>query len=451
MFYDIDMVSLFTIVFFSIVIFMVAYLTTRKPIHKIYLIFSSVSIFVYSGIGNSYKEIGSDYSIKFLVFFGITILTMSLIFNSRVVLKRNKDSIKKSSSKISKGVILTLVILFFCVYLVRLTYPVMRLSYLYNPPPLSINDIFIRYEQLRSLPIWEIFRLINVATFVFFMIYIQKLKKKNKIIIVLILICSWIYLEYITLGYISRYEMVVYFVFLFIIVINRNMNDYRLKFKTMMILGVIFVALMPFMLSFEMLRQGGQVTSSGSFDAILRLFFKESDYPKYYNEAVLINTPGLWKRFYHWFFTLPIPSIISGTFKSDVLIVNRYFTEAYSGILYGDYGFSIILPSILGESLMIYGKNYYWVHGLFTGVFVGLLGNVLSKNDDLSTLNLFYAVKMISLGRGGVTGIIGLVVNSLVFYALIMFLIKLMTTKKNLHDDKEKNNEDISDINTQSI
>jgi len=429
--YTIDWFSLTILVIYSSLLGFIAISSAKSEIEKLYILFLSVTIVIYSGLGICYEQIGNIYLFKFLIFYTCTILSTALVFRvksipNNILIKGNFNI----SNIVSFPTLNVLVFSFFLVYIVRLIYPNFQLWKIFNPPTLDISNIFNRMDEQRSLPILELVRLINIFSFPFFMIYLQRKKNILKWKSVILFILLWIYLEFISLGYISRYELVLYFLFIFIIIINRNKTFYTINKTHMILLVIIFVILMPFFLSYESLRTGNSAASMNFVDSSMTLIFKETGYAKYYESASNMHQNGLWARYLFWMITLPIPNIFAGPIKKTQFLVNRDFSEYYRGVSYGTQGYSVILPSIFGEALILYGVKYYWIHGIFIGIFIGLVCKNIEKNPELRLLNLYFAIRVLAMGRGGTTGIIGMIINSMTVYIIIMVLMKIIYVKK---------------------
>lgn len=430
MYYEIDLLRFLVMIIPILVYFLVLNSYLKKKIHKVYFTFFFLTIFIYSGVGISYKEIGYDNVFSFILFIILSMTSMFIVFKIKFKLnyKDKKDSRETSFFKTRSLIIV--VLLFFSVYFIRLMIPDFNLHLIFNPPQNDILNIFQRMNDLRGLLILELFRLLNISTLVFFMIFLQRLKNRKKISWVIILLLLWVYFEFITLGYMSRYELVTYALFILIIFINKNNDEYGVGKKHILLFGLVFVLIMPVLLAFESSRMGISIDNVDFYKSIMTLFFKETDYPKYYSFAEGLHNKSLWSRYFYWILTLPIPSLLAGSLKDNIFILNQFFTEHLTGILYGSQGYSVILPSIYGEALLLYGQYFYWIHAIFIGVFFGLTCKLLEKNNDLKLLNLFFAVKILSIGRGGTTGIIGSIINFLIIYYLVIIILNMINFKK---------------------
>ena len=165
------------------------------------------------------------------------------------------------------------------------------------------------------------------------------------------------------------------------------------------------------------------VSSLKLLEHVGELLEKETTYGRYYDFCASNSEEILILRYLVWFITLPLPSVIFGSIKEFGLSTNTYFTVLYTGVQEGASNYSVILPSIFGESLMIWGRNAYWVEALLVGFFVGKFCVCMERNEELSLLNVYFAVNMFIMGRGGSEAVIANMVNYMVMYFIIMKLI----------------------------
>ena len=171
-------------------------------------------------------------------------------------------------------------------------------------------------------------------------------------------------------------------------------------------------------------------------DSLNALRMKETNYGMYYDFCANNFKVSSLVRYFVWFFTLPIPSAIAGALKNVGLQTNTYFTVLYTGIKEGSANYSVILPSVFGEALLIYGKYFYWLHAAFLGVFISKFCMKLERNNEFTLLNLYFAVNLFILGRGGSESVIASMVNYMVMYWIVM---KLFFTKKTFWICKKSN------------
>lgn len=432
MIYEIDFPKLITITLFTLLVTIFGFKKNKNETAKYYLLMLNFSTFVYSGLGLSYKGIESPYIPQYLIYILIQTITLTVISNK--LAKRKKVNFG-SEGGLGDKYLKQFVFLFFAVYIVRFIYPEFRLLEILNPI-LSIDNIFEKRELLRSNTIWEIFRYINIVLFPLFFIFLQKLKENNRKVAVIVIFVLWVYFETVSLGYISRNEMLVYGALLFLIVINFKNKAIKIGKKAIFTILIAGVLIAPLLLAYEYYRMGADFALESFGQPLMELVFKETDFPQYYDFAISIHEKPLITQYYSWFAVLPVPSFVVNALGVNYLEVNRFFTENLTGVMYGSDNYSVVLPSILGEAFMIYGKDLFWLHAIFVPAVISVFNHLLSQNEKHNYLNWFFIVSALTIARGGTTGYLANLVNSLIIYLIVSYILR----KKN------ESNENISYI-----
>ena len=411
---------------------------TYTGIQKMYYIFSIVGIVIYSGISTTYNNLCDEYFFSYLIFHACYTAAMIFAIRIHLVIKKRrlllvyrvkeyerslylKQSIS-SEKLISDRVLKVCVLLFFSYYFIQLIYPEFRLSDLFRIG-LSIDDIFSRRSDLRGNLIYQLFYYVNLFTVAFLFIFAYRKYRQKKCAAVIILFLLWYYLQMVTLGYMSRNEMLIVIAFIVILFDNRKWAELKITPRLVITGLVIAILMLPFLNAYELLRMGISARRSDVWNALGELLEKETTYGRYYDFCASNSEEILILRYLVWFITLPLPSVIFGSIKEFGLSTNTYFTVLYTGVQEGASNYSVILPSIFGESLMIWGRNAYWVEALLVGFFVGKFCVCMERNEELSLLNVYFAVNMFIMGRGGSEAVIANMVNYMVMYLIIMKLI----------------------------
>lgn len=425
--WDVNYSSLLLIVIINGFSAMILY-PKLKGIKRVYFLFSAVSIFVYSGIGVSI--FANDFLAQYLIFSTVYVFTLYFVmldkknkcnqkgFNSVSLLLNKKSGLEWF---VNVGTFL-----FLLTYVICLLVPEMRLSQLWNPPSPLLIGKFDRIATQQSHVLLNLTNTLRIVLLPFFMIKLYIWKLRRKIVKGLSFILLWLYLDFLSVLYIGRYEMVVGMIFIVFYILADN-QTLLLKKKHFLLIGIGFIVSLPFLASYQFSRLGASVGDL-SFADSLRILSGEISFPKYYEVAVEIANFVSPIKYLLWFIVLPIPFISD---KSRVsLLVNRVFSEYILGIEYGAKGYYVLLPSILGEAIIIYNEYFYWVHAIFLAFLVGSLCKLLLKNRELSVLNLYFSARIVSIGRGGSQGFFGIVINSLIVYLSLKYLAKGMHIRR---------------------
>ena len=434
--YQIEIVRLIIFIIVELICFFFVWKFLYTGIQKMYYVFSVAGITIYSGLSTVYKGVCDNYFIPYLIFY--LVYSISFVIGIRIKLKIGEGKIKvtyrkknfermnyiqeKNQREIRSDWLIICVFLFFSYYLVQLIYPEIRLSELFNIS-LSIGDIFTRRELLRGNFVYQIFYYVNLLTISIFFIYIYKKKIEGKWKSSVGLFLLWYYLQVVVLGYISRNEMFIVCVFLLILITNRKRKEIEINSRFIIIGICLFILLIPFLNAYEMIRLGASSQKIGVLESIQELLEKETNYGQYYQFCVNQSKFSLFFRYIIWLITLPLPSIVFGSIKNYGLATNEYFTVAFTGIQPGSSNYSVILPSIFGEALMFFGQNFFWIHAVFLGFFFGKFCTKMEINNNLKLLNLYFAVSMLILGRGGSQAVMPSMINYMVMYFIVMKLL----------------------------
>lgn len=427
--------------------------STFTGIERITGLFVVGSTFIYSGVTLIYKSAGREYFFQYVVFTIVLTLTMSIVFSTKnsiagrsvlllkkaaVITVRNEERTQNSQAYITcerKSVTATIPDWFlFLMYVLMNTYYVVTVFSQgrglrgFFDISLSLVGIFARQNALRANALTNLFRMINIFALPWAYIFIQRVKKRGKIILTVLLLIIPVYLYIASLGYIGRNQLVQDFLLVMLVLFNNRSNEYKLSFKIIAFFIILFVASMPLMLAYESLRLGATASNTSFLDAATQLLHKETDFGKYYSYCLQIHKGNLWYRYLYWFITLPLPSVIAGPLKSNIFTVNTYFSELFLGVSSTASNYYVVLPSFLGEAFVIYGADFYWIHAIFVGFVTAFACVCLERNKELAMYNLYIAVSTIMIGRAGFASYAGTLINSMFFYLIFMYIYKCLVT-----------------------
>lgn len=446
--YTIIVGNLILIVLSSIAEIVVMMKLAITSIEKIVGVLTLGSCIVYSGISTIYSGGGCEFIGQYILFSIVLLLTMGLVFRFRHYRYADKDGKVSAKSELVFVIIknseknrriynvrtngtkllftdkqVFIAFLLMDLYYVALVLITKGISGFWNIS-LSLTNIFERYAEMRGTVLTDMLHLINMIAMPFAYIYLQRKKDKGKNSIVVFLLILQVYLYIVSVGYIGRNQVIQNALLVLIVLFNGNKKEYSLNWKIIVVSVLLFILTMPVMLSYEYIRLGAKFTGDTLLNSAITLFHKETDYGKYYNYCIDYHSNGLAGRYLYWFLTLPIPSAIAGSLKSNVFTVNTYFSQLYLGLSTSSRGYYVALPSILGEAFVINGPWLYWLHAVFVGAIISIGCVCLEKNDDLKLLNLYFAVQTLTVGRAGFAGYAGNLINSMVFYVILMFFVK---------------------------
>lgn len=406
----------------TLIIGSIFFINEKNSDRKLIYLFTIITTYIYSGIGMSFFEIGGKYILQYFIFLICILCSIALVFNTSkyryITINKRKfrihlfvDSKEELDSKFLQfeSLYLFLSILFILTLLVYLFIPTIRIAQLWNPPTATLIGLVTRVQETNSNNVLQIANIFNLLLLPFFLIHLYLLKLKRKNIKLLIWILLWFYLDYLTIGYWGRNEMVRFGLIFFLIFFATKQE--RIKINKLQILTLVlgFVLAIPFFLNYESYRLGVYIGDLSFDNAIRELFQKETYYPIYY--SLIENHNGLVNpiNVLLWILFLPIPSIFWGS--KPTLAINDTFTTLVTGLSRSDPGFSVALPSILGESFMIWGMHFYWLHAILLGIFIAITANFFKKSNVLSIINLYFIVQILVIGRGGIQSYLSTIIN----------------------------------------
>lgn len=413
---SIDYSFLFFLTVYTGAVTLVGSLALRSYQERIFLACGILTVYLYSGVGASLPDVPGVYSLYYGVF--ITLLVMSFVVGARAVPPRLEfngiQRFVESHPKLLKRI--AIIYIAFC--LVPLMYPEFKLLRLINPPLPDIRTYFYSIVEQRSGG--AVLALHSQIKMLFFPVFLIALSSfKHKRIAIPLGLSILLYIQYCTNAYIGRYEILQYtFACLLSLYLQRQITP-RFLF---LFGGVFMVGFIVFYGYYTQIRLGvlsspGQSVSFG--EAFADFVSSEFNYPEHF--ATILEggrQVDLW-RYFTWIITLPIPKALIGTGVS--LRLNYDIAEYLFGASVGQGGAYVVLVSVVGESVFIFGRYFFWVHAVLLGLFFGFICGLFRKTPGLQSNFAYLASVLLLLGRGGVSSVIPPIVNG--FLLIYMWMI----------------------------
>lgn len=450
---DINVGTLTIMIIGNGLVFWLTYRRLPKDIFSIYYLLIALTTFVYSGFGMCYKSIGADYLWKYMIFYTVYLLTMyfcrqsHLRFKNRKIILSMANSSKRSidncindtetlsiskynSGYFSIGIINCLTAVFILTYLIFLIVPTNRLYMLFSPPTSTVIGGYDRIALANSNSILDLATTIRSLTLPFFMLFLKRKFDQRKHIITVVYILIWLYLQFLSECYIGRSELIVFILFALVIIENRKRNKFFISNKFLTIAAILVVLAVPLLLSYQYARQGQHISTNSYTDAFNLLASIELMFPQYYCKLTSMMELFSPLKYFAWLLFLPIPSLILPQKGEITLLINRVFSTQILGVAYGKAGYTGLLPSVFGESILLYGENFYFIHAIVLAIMIYGLYKLLLKYPELEILNLYFAISSLTIARGGSQGFFGTAVNALFFYVVITKLYAAASKRK---------------------
>ncbi len=184
----------------------------------------------------------------------------------------------------------------------------------------------------------------------------------------------------------------------------------------------LFALLFVFFNYYSAIRIGAKISNVSLLPSIQAIIEKEISYPMDVGMSLIRSgaRTNLGKYFLY-IITLPIPKIFIGQF--DIARINVEISEIISGMSRADSGFYIYLPGLVAESVYIYGKWLFWIHGLFLSSIAALVLRIVETSDDFLFLRLYLLCLFgYNLNRAGVGAMLSNIINGLLFFFIYIFL-----------------------------
>lgn len=386
---------------------------------------------IYSGIGISIYPIQNkdNHFLSYIIFIVIFTLFGIVITNSRCIRISNEN--KKELFNISdnqKWIITIFAFVYLFTFVFPLMYPQNILINIFNPQKIMSEFSTVSFSERvinKSNGIVNFItgplRILVTPTFYLFLYRLRK--KPMKFILIYSLP---VYFKLVTSSYISRNEILFYLFFIFLYFwIQKIFNRKLLIF--LCLIGVFSV--MPFLYDFTFLRTGGSAASADKLEKIFLLFKEETSYVNLFKYAE--NSLSLKNKlsFFIYIFTSPIPnSLLFGLVNPIVL--SEIFTHIIIGLNYGDQGYYILLPTVFGEGIMLFGVTFSWIYSIIVSFFYLSIGKIISEFKELKFMLVAFVLDIFRQVRGGSQFVYTSWFPCVVYFVLFLFLLKKMNRWK---------------------
>lgn len=262
----------------------------------------------------------------------------------------------------------------------------------------------------------------------FFYLLLNKIRKKPMVFILTFLFP--VLLKTVSDGYLSRNNIVVYLAFIFIYLISERIINKKIAIS-------VFVLMTPIILS--ILNLMSKVRSGGDFNFSLNtiteniraLIDSECSYPIYFNICDSMYDFNKTINFFVYILLVVIPSQFYSLIGLTIPNLAYSFTENVLGMSYGAQDYYIVLPSVLGEAIILFGKYFAWIYGGIYAIFIFWFLRVLSSHRSLKYLKLYFVLDFFRQFRGGSQYVLSTWMTTIVpFIIIVSILSKYSVTKE---------------------
>ncbi|HFH9939528.1 TPA: hypothetical protein ACGOPI_000975 [Streptococcus suis] len=393
-----EVYSFFVILFATIILFVFSFNVVKKEDKslKIKILIICGMFYLYSGFGISNLSNPWSYAGKYIIYLLTLLITIITVTKKQA---SGKEGLIDRVSNVFSNLFKVFAIIHILSILFQLIYPDFLLFKALNPISILLDgdkasQVFINRVERTSNIILNINGYVKTLTLPFLYIFLyKKYGNSSKKIFAVIGILT--YLQIAGRGQWGRATLLIPFVFLFVYLYKQN----KIKFRHLLIIGFIgSIILIPFMNAIAVWRQTGDfaIYGNGFMASLAKFSTSEFSYPNFYDVSLYLNqnSENAFK-YLAWLFTLPIPSSILGT----NYLVSKTLSEYVLGVPYASSGFYIILPSWLGEGLITFGDNFYWINALIVGLVIGLMHRIIRNNKVLKVYDVYFIWLLISYLR----------------------------------------------------
>lgn len=399
----IDQIVLFFSFLASVVIGVFSFLIVRHPWARAALLLLQGSLFVNSGVAVAYYDVPSWFAVYH---FGFLIVCLgAFIFFWRL---SGPVAVHVASRVELAGwfcqqprFVLSVLGLFYLALLSSLVFPEFRLSLLFELRPPDLKTWFAaRFEPVERGGFEAVVRYVRLLFFPF--IFIAFYRFKDRPWLVLALVLTILYIQYVDRQYIARGT-----VLLFVLCVSLfYFVEYPRARKWLLICGFSAVPLLAVLLEYWMVvRLGGIYEFRGVWASLERILVMQTSFTR--DAGLALIESGLHvdlQKYFSWLLTLPIPKALIG--QVDGARVNLEISEIVLGVPRGAPGFYVILGGVVAESVYIFGRDFFWLHGLILGAFGAILIRMLSEVKYFGFLTawtvVFFSYKLPGAGVGAV-------------------------------------------------
>lgn len=414
-------------------LFLIIYIKLEKCdfVYKIFLYLMVIGFTVYSGVGIlfQYDSIENNaflYLIQFFLFCILFFIASYIVRKYRIhYYMPNLDDIAGTKIILVLGITYILCYVYACIF-----------SGVDFSNFLNIKQLFVDYSATtfavrvarRSSTVYTIVtnQIANI-TMPFFYIMLYNFRKKPKLFITLYLLP--IVLALVADGYISRNKIAVYIAFIFIYLVMEGIIKKRVA-------AIIVACAVPLLLfAFAMLEsiRSGNVSNGVSFwVAIKELIISETEYPKFFDYCADKSKDISLLNYIIYIFVVCIPSQVYSIFGYTTPNLAYSFTEAVIGLSYAETNnYYILLPSVLGEAIMLFGKYFAFLYGFVYGIIATWFLKILKEHSCLKYLLVYYMLDFFRQFRGGSQYVISGWETQLIPLIIIVALISTITIRRN--------------------
>lgn len=387
-----------------------------------------VSVFCFniaSCLGILMNSENSSYLPSAIAYLLLMVLVMIKILDGKFSLSfgnRTPEFINDKSIENQRMTIRYLGILCFAIVVISTFYPVNYLTQI-SQSSFAITGQRFALSISRSGGLAWIMDRVKLVLLPFFFIWLYMLRHNWKKFIGVFLVyslCDMLQNALIT----SRSNYLQLIVFILIYLTLEKIITKRQLVISSIVIGVLGVVVMVW---FKDLIMGKSLSYNGFNDYLNALL--QSEYSGGQARLNYCNSVSGDLDFFHFIyhcFTAPLFFLPDDGFPT----LSYYFTSGVLGLQYGQVGYYVILPGAFGEGVMVLGKYFAWIYGLFIGLYAGSYFRFLRRRAYFRYIYVYFLIQFGFAFRGGMQAFVMRSLNCLFYFLIVMLLLRVLDRTK---------------------
>lgn len=393
---------------------------------KLLLIFAFFCPAFFSVFGIIFEKYQNEsYLLSYILFYIFFLFTLFLIIFRKNNNKNNKliNSINETLEKHEK-VFNTLGWIAIVLKLCILIYPTFNFFSLFTPWKLTYTFSASEYFSTRLFARSDLLsKIISISTTTLSpFLYILLYNKKDKPVKFSLIYIFYYYIDYVNESYIQRNKIIALVVFLLCYLIYENIIKKRKLVIIIPIIGFSLVIMTNFLYSY---RLGGENKNLSFEDSLVSIIESESSTQKYLDVCNSISPNISFPKMFISIVSAPFFFLPDVNFPT----LSYYFTETITGVSYGGTNYYILLPGFFEEAVMIFGKSFAFLYGVFVALFLGVLYNFYKRIDYAKFFLLNIIINFGVACRGTLQSFMLQQINLLCAFIVVVFFVRLFSSE----------------------
>lgn len=402
-------------------IFCLGILMTRGWHQRFLLLGTLFGLFIYSGIGSTMEGVAPEFVVFYIVLAlavvaGFGFARAFFLPMSRSIGRHIPTALPNvDCRRLWKGVILAYLLL----SAFPLVWPEFRLHQLLTPSAPDLQKMFYLRIHTELDALSKIVNYMRLLIGPFFFIALYRYRARLKWVV--LVFCLLLYVDYIGNScYIGRGTVMLRVLILFL-------AAWILYPKARTKLTILSISCIPIFLvashAYAVIRIGGTLDDLSLLQAVKGVLGVELTLVKragmvVYKTGARVNLAD----FVKWIITLPIPKLLTGPIEGAR--INYEISDLVLGRPTGSPGGHVVLSGLLSESIYIYGKYFFWLHGFFVGCLAAFFARLMERVPQFLFLFLFIAMLFAyNLNRAGIASLLPRLTNQLLLFYFVVLTI----------------------------